>query len=100
MTARLGGHPCPHRHPNLRISQPVAFPAAYLCRRARPRLRLGGGGCAQWPLQAVNTASVAGRLSGLWLKVRPMNHKKVSEGALTPSLRSVSVWFQAGPRRQ
>lgn len=51
-------------------------------------------------LQAVNTASVAGRLSGLWLKVRPMNHKKVSEGALTPSLRLVSVWFQAGPRRQ
>lgn len=96
------GHPWPRGHSSLRSSGrlTVASPAVYLCQRAQPWLRIRFGGCAQWPLQAVNTASVAARLSGLWLKVRPMNHKKVSEGALTPSLRLVSVWFQAGPRRQ
>lgn len=93
----MAAHSWTCSHPSLCISGciSVASPAVYLC---WPWICIGG--CVQWPLQAVNTGSVAGRLSGLWLQVRPVNHKKVSEGALTPSLRLVSVWFQAGPRRQ
>lgn len=97
MAAPPRGHPwtCGQRSLCIPGCIPVASPAVYL---RWPWICIGG--CVQWPLPAVNTGSVAGRLSGLWLRVRPVNHKKVSEGALTPSLRLVSVWFQAGPRRQ